>query len=167
MRGARPLWRWGVSLLFDTREAAWAAVQFCDAMRGKLGAFWFPFPGYPWLATGYDAAYVEIEPAGNIEDVQELLTHVAVYLGDGSIVVREIQSVTLVAGDWRIVPTAAFPAGTLGDVVKVCPCALVRFESDSFEEQWLTTEVLRLQVSVRELMNEASVASISTPEACP
>lgn len=166
-RGARALWSWEIPLLLPARETAWSVLRFHDAMRGRTGAFWATLPADVWRAVDYATGYVEIEAAGNLADAQDLLSHVAVHLSDGSINLRRVSTVTLVGSDWRITPTEALPAGTLANVVRVAPAALARFDSDSIEEEWITDQVLRTRLAVRELTSEAAVASISAPEACP
>lgn len=165
-RGTRPLMRWSVSLLFGSRAEAWDFLGFFDAARGRTGVFWFPFPADPWLSKTYATGYVEIEPDGNIEDLQELISHFAVVYTNGTVAVRAIDSVALQGGNWRITPTEALPAGTLDGVSRIVPCILARFEQDAIVEEWVTEEVMRTSFSVREVVAEADVLSVSEEVAC-
>lgn len=165
-RGARPLWRWGAQFLFDTRTLAWDFLELLDNLRGRTGALWWPWPANVWSAQGYATTYVEISASGNLDDMEDLVSHVAIKFTSGTWAVRRISTVVLTGGVWRITPTENWPAGSLSDVSKVCPCALVRMESDAAEEEWLTDQVMRIGLSVREIMSEAAVASVSAPVEC-
>lgn len=165
-QGTRGLLRWGCEFLISGRADAWELLEFFDACRGRTGAFWWPFPANVWEPLTYTTGYVEIEAAGNIEDLQELVSHFAVEFTDGTVDVRAISSVALQSGKWRITPTEALPSSTLASVRRITPAALVRFEDDVIEEEWITSGLLRTRLVVRELVNEGNVLSISDPEAC-
>lgn len=154
--GARGQWYRRLSLTSLSRADFWRVLNFWDSRLGRCRAWWLVDPATLFDPTVLQTTGVRIRPSGNIEDVQDFYDHVAIVKRDGTVYIRGISSVTLDSGDWLLAFDSVIPATDLADVRKVTPAYLVRCESDSLRETWITDEVCQAEITGLEVLEEAA-----------
>lgn len=156
LRGTRPrmvvegLWR------FLTRAEAWDMVRFFDSRRGRLMPFWLPLPTGFWSVVSVTTTYIDIEADATLVDVQDYISNVAVVLKNGTVYVRGA-AFTSESGNWRCTFDTSIPSISASDILRFVPCPLVRFRSDSMQEEWITDEVMESRLAFIEVVSNAAV----------
>lgn len=163
--GGRPLISKNLGWQFTTRAAAFELLAFFDSRGGRLHPFLFPsfLDDFTPLALG--TTTVDLTPNGPVYDYNHT-THLAVFMRDGSLVVREIDSVArLSASVDQVTLDTALPSGLLlADVRRVSACHRVRFDRDALAESWQTNTAAGFTVPVVEVINEKDVAVLDTSQ---
>lgn len=148
------------SLFFATHAEFWAKYSFFDAHQGRLIPFWLMNPLTMWDATAITTTTLDVGLHGDLNELTDNLTFVAIELNDGTVYIREFSGVSEpVAGTLRFTWTDPIPATTLSDVARVSSAVLCRFSSDSLRESWATDGVATMSFMVTEVFNEASLGT--------
>lgn len=156
LEGDRPRFVFSVSLLFENRQDFWEMLQFFDSRRGRANPFMFVNPSTFYSVLDLQAGYVKVSSDGKIEDHQVFLDYVFLELEDGSYLIRDIEDITEDGDDWRINFTSDFASIPTG--VRRCGSAhLVRFDSDTLRESWVSTEVCQMSFTLKDLPTEVDV----------
>jgi hypothetical protein len=160
-RGPRPRLEVSFGRVSRDRAEFDKALAFFDAHRGRLVPFFVPLPLTLFRAVAIATGYVDVAQVGDLDDVEEFASFVAVE-ANGSTYVRPIESVAVEGSAWRITVGVALPSFSLSDVTRVSLAILARFASDSLEEEWQTIGVSAMRFSVVEVVNE-KVAGVTDP----
>lgn len=165
-QGDRPRVKYNLSFLELSRADAWSLLTFFESRAGRRRPFWFTSPHTLFTPTAITTTYVDVEVAGNIEDLQSHLPYVAIVENDGTLQIRGVDTVTLVSGKWRLTFDAVITAPSIGDVDRVTAAYLARQNNDAFVEKWFTEEHCDFRVQALDLLQEkvVSIAAV-TPTA--
>lgn len=163
--GARPLVSKSLGWQFLTRATAFQVLRFFDSRGGRLHPFLLPsfLDDFKLLALG--TTTVDVTPNGPVFDYAHT-THLAIFMRDGTLVVRAIDSVArLSASVDQITLDTALPSGLLvADVRRVSACHRVRFDRDEMVELWQTNFAVTIACPVIEVINEKNVAVLDTSQ---
>ena len=163
--GGRPLVAKSLGWQFLTRAAAFNVLRFFDSRGGRLHPFLLPsfLDDFTPLALG--SITVDVTPNGPVFDYAHS-THLAIFMRDGTLVVREIDSVARLSSSVdQITLDTALPSGLLlADVRRVSACHLVRFDRDEIAEIWQTNHAVTMACPVVEVINEKTVAVLDTSQ---
>jgi hypothetical protein len=158
--GDRPKYTHKIQYRKFTRAEVWPVIQFFDSRRGRFRRFWFVPPEDLWNLHSADAAYVSIDAVGNIEDILDFHTHVAIVRTDGSIDIRAIDGVVDNSSTWRLDFDAEIAGLTTGDIERIAPAHLVRNKTDAMKERWHTDGKCDITLEFIEVLDEDSVTLI-------
>ncbi len=161
--GGRPLVSKSLGWQFAKRAAAFELLRFFDSRGGRLHTFLLPsfLDDFTPLAIG--TTTIDVSPNGPVFDYAHT-THLAILMRDGTLIVREIDSVARTSVD-RITLDLALPSGILlGDVRRVSACHRVRFNRDEVTEVWKTNQDVSVACPVFEVINEKTVAVLDTSQ---
>lgn len=143
------------NMLSVTREAAWKIIEFSDWARGRQRSFYQMDEENLWRAVAIDPIFISIDPLGALADFQADFNFVGIELNDGTVIVREVNTIQLVSGVWKITITGEdLPTIALSDIRRVARARLSRMDSDSFTEEWSNTEVCKFSFSTVEVLDE-------------
>ncbi len=163
--GARPLFAKPLGWQFGTRAAAFDLLRFFDSRAGRAFPFLLPsfLDDFTPLALG--TTTIDVSPNGPVFDYSHI-THIAILMDDGSVVVRAKDSVArLSASVDEITLDSALPSGLLlEDVRRVSACHRVRFDTDEMVERWRTDAVAELSARVIEVINDKVVVILDTSQ---
>lgn len=173
--GPRAQFMHEMRLTLLTRAKFWKVLQFFDSRMGRLRSFYMVDPAAKFQANSILTTNVRIKASGNIEDLQDFMSHVAIVMRDGTIYVRDVTSVTLDSGEWVIAFGSVIPVVDITQVRKVTQAYLVRLRDDAMAEQWTTDEVCEVSLwgvevlaeADQELTNIAYVPTGPVPEQVP
>jgi hypothetical protein len=159
-RGPRPRFVVSMGLTQLSRADAFRVLRFFESRGGRLSPFWLPLPNAVWTPAAVSTGYVDVAEAdgASSSEAQDLYTHVAVVMSDGTVHVREITSFTDQGSSWRITVSPVLPAIDLADVRRVTPALFARFDQDSIRESWLTDGACRIPLRFIEVFGEGAVA---------
>ena len=159
--GARPQATHSLTYRALSRASAWPRIQFFDSRRGRTRAFWFISPESMWSATAIAAGSVTIVGDGNIEDIEDFHSHVAILERDGTIHIRAISNVVLASGDFRIdFDENLDTTPNLADIRRVTPAYKMRFEKNGMTEEWTTDGKCDIQFEMVELLREIEITTL-------
>jgi hypothetical protein len=156
-RGPRPRVTVSMGLTELERADVFKVLRFFDSRGGRLAPFFLPCPAALWTAAAVSTGYVDVDEAGTASEAEDLYTHAAVVLADGTVYVREITGFTDQGATWRITVSPVLPAIDLADVVRITPAFLVRFADDSLRESWLSDAACRIPLRFLEVLSEGAV----------
>lgn len=163
--GARPLVSKSLGWQFVTRAAAFQVLRFFDSRGGRLHPFLLPsfLDDFTPLALG--TITVDVTPNGPVFDYAHT-THLAIFMRDETLVVREIDSVARLSSSVdQITLDTALPSGLLlADVRRVSACHRVRFDRDELAEIWQTNHAVTIACPVVEVINEKNVTLLDTSQ---
>ena len=163
--GARPLVAKSLGWQFLTRAAAFNVLRFFDSRGGRLHPFLLPsfLDDFTTLALG--TITVDVTPNGPVFDYAHT-THLAIFMRDETLVVREIDSVARLSSSVdQITLDTALPSGLLlADVRRVSACHRVRFDRDELRETWQTNQAVTMACPVVEVINEKTVTVLDTSQ---
>lgn len=140
-------------LTHTTREEAWETIQFFDSRAGSLYPFWVADPVTTFVYSNHLGSQLIVESNGPELDWQ-FRPYLAIEFSDGSIAVRQVDSVVRVSTLDYI---------TLDDtlssqpITRISPAYLCRFESDELTENWYTATVMEASITVQEVGDESDV----------
>ena len=157
LAGERPQFTTSLPLTLMTRAQFWKLLQLFDSRRGRAKAFWLVAPIRPWEAVAIATTHVDIATAGNLQDVSDFVDHVGVRLINGIRYIREVLTVTLESGIWRITFVDPIPSITLAEIRQVAPADLVRFDDDVLSEEWESFERCRTVINTVGLLEEKEI----------
>ena len=126
--------------------------------------FWVVHPGRLYSPVSISTSHVDIEPFGNIEDIQTFIEAVAFVESDGTITLAEVSSVVDQTTTWRINFVAAIVAPTLSNVRKFTSAHHVRMASDSIRETWITDETVTVTMEMIDALAEQELVVTVTDE---
>lgn len=131
-----------------TRSGATKIRKFFDSRGGRLLPFWLPWPSEDFSINSASTTELQVEVKGNSAAYLSASVggHIAIISVDGSIRVARIASVTI-SGSNAIL-TFASAISSPGSIKRASWCSLVRFDSDSISESWLTDEMMSASLSV-------------------
>lgn len=152
-RGPRPLFTFELAVAALDRAAHARTLAFFDAHRGREKAFFMRNPLTLWEATAIATTYVEVDPVGDLDDVQDFASWLVVEAA-GAIYVRPITAVALQGDAWRFSLGVNLPVLSLGDITRVTLGHLVRFSEDALLEEWITNTAAALRLRMVELVDE-------------
>lgn len=155
--GSRPRAVYDLSFSFHSRREAWRLLRFLESRRGRVRSFWLPGAQTLWRIVAIDEAYVDVKPDGDIDDLQEFYTYVAIVRKSGQVEVRTIDSVTDNTTSWRLGFDIDIQTVTLADVRRVTSGHLMRLNRDSHTEKWITDEIVDVTVQAIDLLQEQDV----------
>lgn len=153
--GPRPQFQHEMKLTLLSRDKFWKVLQFFDSRLGRLRSFYMVDPATKFKATSIATTNIRITKAGNIEDLQTFMSHVAVVMRDGTIYIRGVSSVTLDTGEWVLTLDSTLPAITLADVRRVTQAFLVRLRDDAMLEEWTTDQVCSISLMGIEVLDDS------------
>lgn len=163
--GARPLVAKSLGWQFLTRAAAFNVLRFFDSRGGRLHPFLLPsfLDDFTPLALG--TTTVDVTPNGPVFDYAHT-THLAIFMRDGTLVVRQIDSVARLSNSVdQITLDTALPSGLLlADVRRVSACHRVRFDRDELREIWQTNQAVTMSCPIVEVINEKTVTVLDTSQ---
>lgn len=158
-QGTRPRWTLDWSADSLTRESAWRLLRFIESRRGRARAFWAAVPSNLLAYESATSTYVRVRGAGSIEDLRDLVDHVAVHGRDGTLAIGEVSGVAAIGGGtWEL--TFSDPVTLPSEPYRVSAALRCRLAQDSTVEQWVTDETCSVGMSMTELLDEG-VAAIS------
>lgn len=152
--GPRPLLNWELAINLQNRSEFFDLLKFFDGHSGRLVPFLMVNPQTLWELDAISTGYVDVSAEGELTDPQSFAEYVAIEMIDGTVHVREIDSVALQFGAWRITPTSAFPSLSAADIRRVTSAHFVRFDTDLMSEEWHTAEYTNISMRVREIVAE-------------
>lgn len=163
LKGTRPRFEYAFSLQLGTRQEIFDFLKFAHGRVGALFAFWMPSPLAEYKLIAVDSfTQLRVEAyAGEID--WDFRPFCALTLRDGSVLVADIASVSRSAGVDTLTlgtPLPSLPATS--DVRRASLAVRCRFKSDELVQQWLNDELVRINVTVVELVDE--IANIVTPD---
>lgn len=163
--GGRALFAKPLGWQFVSRAAAFSLLSFFDSRGGRLHPFLCPsfVDDFKPLALG--TITVDVQPNGPAFDYSHI-THLAVFMRDETLVVREIDSVARLSESVdQITLDTALPSGLLlADVRRLSACHRVRFDTDEVVERWQTDAAVAMQAPVVEVINEKVVVVLDTSQ---
>lgn len=159
---ARPQFSFNLPLLKLKRETVWPFVKLFDSRRGRTRVFFVISPQAAFEPIAITTTYIDVQPWGNFQDLEILITHIAIVLRDGTTYLRAEAGLTDAGSLYRITFDEVIPAIALSDIRKVSLAHLVRFEQDFMREDWTTDEVCTITLPIIELLEE-KVVSLSCP----
>jgi hypothetical protein len=154
--GDRPVWKFNVPLLQMSRLEAWELLVFFENRAGRLLPFWFMDVSTPFNCTAVASTSVVLDSSMESLD-WGYFDHLAIELTDGSTIIRSITSVSSGGGSDTVTIPAFDSTPSLGDISRVVPAYLVRFDSDSLPLDFETINVCSAVLPLIEVINEASV----------
>jgi len=160
------------NFLFDTHADAFAFTKFFDSRLGRLIPFYAVSHVALWQHVVIDPlgkfVLVTAPPNGHIEDVLDFVGMIGLVLKDGSTYVRTLTAVTVLGPLWKFEWTDAIPGTpTIDKIRRFTRANLVRFATDALVEEWLTSEICKVQISVRDLVDEKLVDISNAPQQAP
>jgi hypothetical protein len=166
------------SLLFSERDKFWRFLQFFDSRAGRLFPWWLPTFAHEYDITAFTVNGVKVRSFGPIED-WEARPYISIRNEDGTVEVRTIESISTNNIEDTLVLDEPFVNTSVGSVVMAGAAHLVRFSSDTMEENWITDGVVVVEVEAIEVLQETTItlanfseiqtsalASKYTPEEC-
>lgn len=140
----------------DDREAAWDAVRFFDARRGRWLPCWVLDQETAWDVVTAAGGFVSVlSTDAGFDAFQAEMSYVGLELADGRVVVREVVNVQEVLGVWRLTLAEDLPPGvSAADVGRVARARLCRLKSDALVEEWTTTGAVSVRMELVELLEE-------------
>ena len=173
--GSRGLYQINLPVITLDREEAFKLISLFDSRMGRLYPLWLAPPE----TTIFDFTDMDEVPPFNTLDIRtgglqidvKQQTHVYVRKNDGTEYIREIDSVGFVNNDefdqFGLVMANPFPERLLAaEIEKISFAYLVRFDEDTLQERWTTTEQAEFELAFTEVENEGviSLDNIDRPE---
>jgi hypothetical protein len=148
------------SLLYRklTRATVWPLIQFFDSRRGRLRPFWFVSPQALWNPVSIAADQIVLEGNGNIDDVENYFSYIALVERDGTVTIRGIDNVVPSGDNFRVdfdEVLTSVPA--IADLRRTTAAHLMRFEKNSMTEEWTTDGICDIEFEMIELLREIEV----------
>lgn len=153
-----------MALVCLTRAAAFRALEFLDASRGRQHAWWVISPMTTFTYVSHATHQINVAADGDLSDVQRV-KYVAVLYRDKSLQILAAPSAAMTDngdGTWKIPFTGTVTLDS-AQVDIICEAHHVRMASDSFDEVWTTDGICRFDVSCVEIKAEANVVITSLP----
>jgi hypothetical protein len=140
-RGVRPksLFSWTCDR--TTRAEHALLLRFFDAHRGRAIPFLLVNPLVIWQVVTVATTRIDVQPFGDVTDPNTFNYYVAIKMRDGTLHIRQNYGASLVGGNHRIELNPVLPAMSASEIEWVTSAHLVRFQSDSLDEEWLNNEV--------------------------
>lgn len=156
--GSRPRFLMDIGYGELSRADIWPLIQLFDSRRGRKNAFFFVQPTAMFNPDAIAAGYVDIDPYGNFEDLEDFLSYIGFVERDGTVQVKEVDFLTDNTTTWRVTFTEDLDSTpNLADLRRVTPAHLVRFDTDMMRETWRTDEACSTSFRMLELVNEQTV----------
>lgn len=146
-------------LLLD-RQEFWQVLQFFDSRRGRADPFWEVDQEFLWTVTDTDPTFIDVSPLGQFADFDSGFTsHAGIVLQDGTVYIREVNTIQEVGGSWRLTLAAGNPLPTIdvSTIRRFSRARLKRFASDALREVWRTTDVAEVALTTIEVLGEGDV----------
>jgi hypothetical protein len=154
--GDRPVWKFDVPVLQMSRLDSWTLLAFFEGRAGRLLPFWFTDISSPFTCTSVTNTTVVV--ATSIENLDwTYFSHLAIELNDGSVLIREISSVSSGGGFDTVTVPEFDSTPSFGDICRVVPAYLVRFDTDALQLSFETINVCSASLPLVEVLNEASI----------
>lgn len=170
--GDRGSLTWELPYLQFDRETAWSLLNFFESRGGSLFPFWFVCPDQLYTPIEIITIGVSVlSPVVRIR-VAKVATELdwtfrpflAVKLKDGSLYIREISSITRESDADNILLSSSIPHFSLSQVQRVTLAFKARLDTDALEEEWVTSSIVSMSFSVRELLNEKTITIENFPD---
>lgn len=159
-RGSQPRYVFGFQVERFDRAEFMRLLRFFDGHRGRCHPFFLINPLTLWTVVNVGTTLIDVERSTQNyaegapeDDISFVGEYVAIRKTDGTTVIGVVVSGTLDSGNLRIGFDPPIPAMVVGDIEWVTSAHLVRFNSDSMSEEWLTNTVASIRVSMIELTN--------------
>lgn len=147
-----------------TREDFWPVMEMFDTRQGRGRAFWAVDRENIWTLSDTDPTFIDVQQFGTFSDFDQDWVGVglaaAIVMKDGTVYLREINTVQDNGGSWRLTLVGGQTLPDPIDLTQVAYFARARhsrFEADSLEERWYTTGVVDASFSITEIPNEATL----------
>lgn len=144
-------------LTMERDEMAWNVVEFFDTRRGRLRSFWLVDQDQIHEAVACSTSFLDIDPFGDFTNFQEETEFIALVMNDGTTIIREAVNIDAVLGVWRITPEVDWPVIDIADIRRIARARIVRFDSDSMQETWMTDNVMTTRLDFIECLEEKDV----------
>jgi sRNA-binding carbon storage regulator CsrA len=144
------------------REDYWHVMNLFDSRRGRLDTFWEVDQEFLWTVVDTDPTFIDVTPPtdGIFSEFQsEFTDHCGIVMNDGTVYIREVFSISD-TGSWRITLAAGNPLPDPIDVTQIkrfSRARVKRFDQDSIPESWHTTELVDVEFTTIEVLNETEV----------
>lgn len=154
--GNRARWTYKLNYTKATREGAMLLSRFFEAVGGRLESFYVVSPVIDLPATSLNDDNLVV-PYNGPEIDWDLYTHLAILLTDGSITLKAITGVQRVGSNDIVNFSSLGTPPALTEVQRISFAHLARFDSDTFVENWITDEIMKTDLQIIEVFNEAEI----------
>lgn len=139
------------------RDGIYQLLRFFESRAGRLHPFWILSAIDDYEPTAISSGGVNVKAVGPEFD-WNFRPYLAVELNNGTIYIREVDSVTRVGSSDNVSIVGTFPGPpSLSDVRSVRIAYRVRFFEDAMSEAWTNDEVVTANLSALEVLEEKSV----------
>ena len=146
------------------RADYWPVLEMFDTRRGRGRAFWAIDRENIWTLSDTDPGFIDVLQFGTFSDFNQdwVGTGLAacIVMLDGTIYLREINTVQDNGGSWRLTLVGGQILPDPIDLTQVDYFARARhsrFEEDAIEELWYTDDVVDASFTLTEIPNEATL----------
>jgi hypothetical protein len=169
MLGPRPRASAGRAIRIDDRQDAWNFLTFFDICQGPTTPFFAPSPLPFFLPTAMTTTTITVPAEGQLEDWNDYPYIAAVKRAAGPTAarVRPIASVARASGFDTIMVSDPFDFSDFTQVWYVTAANLMRFAAGGLTEKWTTSRFLGLDFNLIEVVNEKTVAWLTSGGLCP
>jgi len=151
-------------MLFDNRAEFWDLLKLFDSRAGRTYSWWLPSFTDEYAVTEFTATGIKVKAFGPEED-WNMRPYVSLTLLDGSVEIREIDSISTTPNEDELIFTdGAFTETDLSNVLRCGFAQHVRFSKDSMVERWVTETVVEAQVQTVEVIEEKTILLADLPE---
>jgi hypothetical protein len=145
------------SMLFKERADYWKILSLFDSRAGRTYSWWLPSFTDEYEITEFTANGCKVKSFGPIED-WDVRPYISITLLDGSVEIREIQTVTTNnVVDTLVFADGAFTETDLAEVARSGFAQNVRFETDEIQENWLTDLSVEVEIRTVEVIAEKTL----------
>lgn len=153
--GPRPKWGLSGGLRFKSRADYTKFVKFFHSRGGRTCPFWVASSFSEYELVEVNANNIKVAVVGEEID-WNFRPFFALVLFDGTIIIREIATVTR-GGDGDVLGFTEAITATIGDVRRAARGALARFDNDELSQQYITQEHMDVVVSYIEILEEKAI----------
>jgi hypothetical protein len=131
-----------------------------DSRRGQVGTFLEIDQEALWTVADTDPQFVDVSPLGDFDEFKDSFRgYLGFVMKDGTVIVREVNTVVDNGSAWRITIGAGpdLPDIDVTQIARFSRARRKRFADDALTETWQTTEVCELNFATIEVVNEKEV----------
>jgi hypothetical protein len=142
------------------RAEFWRILSMFDSRRGQVGTFLEIDQEALWTVADTDPQFVDVSPLGDFDEFKDSFRgYLGFVMKDGTVIVREVNTVVDNGSAWRITIGAGpdLPDIDVTQIARFSRARRKRFADDALTETWQTTEVCELNFATIEVVNEKEV----------
>ncbi len=149
-------------LLLDRQDFS-RVLTFFESRKGRLNAFWTVDREFIWTVIDTDPTFIDVSPLGVFADFDDLWTEqniaAGIVMNDGTIFLRQINTVQDQGGTWRLTLVAGptLPTIDVSQIQRFARARLTRFDQDAMTERWASINVCRLRLRTVEVQQEKTI----------